>query len=182
MSIDTGQVIPLIQHPADDYLLGWSQDGNGSSSRVIARASSAYGLVGVSDAKIRGEPQLVKPGIDRILPIGLTREGALYYGVVRATEDIYVADLDARTGMVAGTARKAIEQFEGGNFTPAYSRDGKYLAYVSRRATLLIRQTSVMPSVFDRWTRDRNAYSTGRSGGWGSGSLWNPHGPRTTGL
>jgi Tol biopolymer transport system component len=133
MSIDTGQETPLVQHPADDYLLGWSLDG-----KWIVFASDRTGtlglwVVGVSGAKAQGEPRLVRPGIDHILPVGLTREGALYYGVVRATEDVYIADLDSTTGKVTGPPRKAIEQFEGGNFSPSYSPDGKYLAYMSRR-------------------------------------------------
>jgi Tol biopolymer transport system component len=133
MSIDTGQETPLIEHPADDYLLGWSQDG-----KWIVFASDRTGalglwVVGVSGQKIQGEPKLVKPGIDQFQPIGLTRQGALYYGVVRATEDVYIADLDPTTGRVTGPPRKAIEQFEGGNFSPSYSPDGKTLAYMSRR-------------------------------------------------
>jgi Tol biopolymer transport system component len=133
MSIDTGQETPLVQHPADDYLLGWSLDG-----KWIVFASDRTGalglwIVGTSGTKTQGEPRLVKPGIERILPVGLTREGAFYYGVVRATEDVYIADLDPTTGVVTGPPRKAIEQFEGGNFSPSYSPDGKYLAYMSRR-------------------------------------------------
>lgn len=133
MSIDSGQATPLVRHPADDYLLGWSRDG-----RWIVFASDRTGalglwVVGMTGAKTLEEPRLVKPGIDRIVPIGLTREGALYYGVVRATEDVFAADLDPKTGKVTGLPRKMIESFEGGNFTPSYSPDGKCLAFVSRR-------------------------------------------------
>ena len=133
MSIDAGQETPLIRHPADDYLLGWSRDG-----KWIVFASDrtgALGLwaIGMSGSKTQGEPRLLKPGIGRILPLGLTGEGALYYGVVRATEDVFTADYDPTTGKIAGTPRKAIEHYEGGNFSPAYSPDGKYMAYVSRR-------------------------------------------------
>ena len=133
MSIDTGQETPLVQHPADDYLLGWSRDG-----RWLVFASDRTGalglwVVGMSGPKTQGEPKLVRPGVDRILPVGLTREGALYYGVVRATEDVFVAGLDPATGKITSPPRKVIESFEGGNFSPSYSPDGKYLAYVSRR-------------------------------------------------
>lgn len=133
LSLGSGRTAPLIQHPADDYLLGWSRDG-----RWIVFASDRTGTLGLwvlamAGAKPQGEPRLVKPGIDRILPVGLTRDGALYYGVVRATEDVFVVDLDPKTGKAAGPPRNAIEQYEGGNFTPSLSPDGKSLAYVSRR-------------------------------------------------
>jgi len=42
MSIDSGQVTPLIQHPTDDYLLGWSADG-----KWIAFASDRTGALGL---------------------------------------------------------------------------------------------------------------------------------------
>jgi Tol biopolymer transport system component len=133
LSIENGQEIPLIRHPADDYLLGWTRDG-----RWLVFASDRTGALGlwvaeVAGTKIKGEPKMVKPGIDRILPVGMTREGAFYYGVVRATEDVYTVDLDPATGEVSGPPVRAIEQYEGGNFTPSYSLDGKFLAYVSRR-------------------------------------------------
>ncbi len=133
MSLDTGKATPLIQHPADDYLLGWSKDGKWLVFASDRTAALGLWVVGMSGGKTQGESQLVKPGIERILPVGLTRDGALYYGVVRATEDVYIADLDPTTGKVIGAPRKAIERYEGGNFSPAYSPDGKYLAYVSRR-------------------------------------------------
>ena len=133
MSIDTGQERPLIRHPADDYLLGWSRDGKWLVFASDRTGALGLWVVGMSGSKTQGEARLVKQGIDRILPIGLTREGALYYGVVKATEDVYITDLDPTTGKVTGPPKKAIERFEGGNFTPSYSPDGKYLAYVSRR-------------------------------------------------
>jgi Tol biopolymer transport system component len=132
VSLETGETTPLIRHPADDFLLGWSADG-----RWLVFASDRTGalglwVVGVAGGKTLGTPRLVKEGIGRILPMGLTRQGTLFYGVATATEDVFVADLDPKTGRIAGPARKAIEQNEGGNFSPSYSPDGKFLAYVAR--------------------------------------------------
>jgi Tol biopolymer transport system component len=132
VALETGEITPLIQHPADDFLLGWSADG-----RWLVFASDRTGtlslwVVGVAGGKTEGPPRLVKEGIGRILPMGLTRQGTLFYGVVTATEDVFVADLDPKTGLITGSPRKAIEQNEGGNFTPSYSPDGKFLAYVTR--------------------------------------------------
>jgi len=132
-SIETGQEAPLIRHPADDYLLGWSRDG-----RWLVFASDRTGalglwVVGVSGTKTDGEPHLVRPGIDRLVPVSLTNQGALFYGLVRVTEDVFTADLDPKSVKIAGPPRKMIESFEGGNFSPSYSPDGKFLAYVSRR-------------------------------------------------
>jgi Tol biopolymer transport system component len=133
MPIASGKATPLIQHPADDYLLGWSRDG-----KWLVFASDRTGTLGlwvanVSGAKIQEEPQLVKPDIGPILPMGLTHEGELYYSKRIGGTDIYLADLDPQTGKVAGLPRKMIKQYEGKNSQPSFSPDGKYLAYVSER-------------------------------------------------
>jgi len=132
-NIDTGQETPLVQHPADDYLLGYSMDGQWLIFGSDRTGDLSLWVVSLSGIEILGEPRLIKPGIERILPISLTREGALYYGVVRATEDVFAVDLDPATGKVTSPPRKLVESYEGGNFTPSFSPDGEYLAYVSRR-------------------------------------------------
>ncbi len=135
LSLDGGQPFPLVQHPADDFLFGWSADG-----RWLVFASDRTGaiglwVVGVSGGKTQGNPRLVKAGVGRVLPMGLTREEALYYGVSTATEDLYVADLDPKSWKVIGAPRKVVEHYEGGNYAPSYSPDGKYLGYVSKRGS-----------------------------------------------
>ncbi len=47
--------------------------------------------------------------------------------------DIYIASIDPATGEVLEPPKKAIQQFEGFNHSPAWSPDGKSLAYVSSR-------------------------------------------------
>jgi len=132
LSLETGQATPLIQHPADDFLLGWSADGEWLVFASDRAGTLGLWVVAVAGGKTQGTPTLVNEGIGRILPMGLTRQGTLYYSVVTATEDVFVADLDPKTGRIAGPARKAIERNEGGNYDPSYSPDGKFLAYVTR--------------------------------------------------
>ena len=132
LSLETGQATPLIRHPADDFLLGWSADGQWMVFASDRAGALGLWVVGVTGGRTQGTPRLVKEGLGRIVPMGLTRQGTLFYGVVTATEDVYVADLDPKTGRVDGPARKAIEQNEGGNYSPSYSPDGKSLAYVTK--------------------------------------------------
>jgi Tol biopolymer transport system component len=135
LSVETGDVAPVIQHPADDFLLGWSADGRWLVFASDRTGSIGLWIVGMADGKRQGPPTLVRDGIGRALPMGLTRDGALFYGIVRVAEDIYLADLDPETGRVVGTPRKAIEDHEGTNYYPSYSPDGKHLAYISKRGS-----------------------------------------------
>lgn len=135
LSIESGEVTSVIQHPADDFLLGWSTDGRWLAFASDRGGSIGMWVVGMADGKPQGMPQLVRDGIGRALPMGLTRDGALFYGIVRAAEDVYFADLDPETGRVVGDPRKAIEDHEGTNYAPAFSPDGKYLAYISKRGS-----------------------------------------------
>jgi len=133
LSLETGQATSLVRHPADDFLLGWSADGQWLIFASDRAGALGLWVVEVSEGKAPGTPRLVKDGIGRIVPMGLTRQGTLFYCVVTATEDVYVADLDPETGRVMGPARKAIEQNEGGNYSPSYSPDGRFLAYVAKK-------------------------------------------------
>jgi Tol biopolymer transport system component len=66
-------------------------------------------------------------------PMGFTQEGSLYYGLSAGLEDVYVASLDPATGKLLAPPAKVSHRFEGFNSAPAWSPDGKYLAYRSKR-------------------------------------------------
>jgi Tol biopolymer transport system component len=133
LSIEGGREIPLVQHPADDLLLGWSRDG-----RKILFLSDRTGSFGawtieVEDGKPSGDPFLIKGDIGRIDPMGFTEDGSFYYGVPNLMFDIYKAKIDPATGKILDSPTKATRRFEGSNITPDWSPDGKSLAYMSRR-------------------------------------------------
>ena len=133
LSTDGKVDTPLVEHPADDYLLGWAPDG-----RSILFASDRNGIQSIwiirkTDGEHYGKPELVKQDIGPVEPIGLTQNGSFYFGNMQIMNDIYVADLNPVTGQIAVPVKKAIRHFEGYNVSPAYSPDGKYLAYISSR-------------------------------------------------
>ena len=72
--------------------------------------------------------------MDRIGPMGFTRDGSLYYAFGIATSpdlgDVYIAVRDASDGKIYKTT-KLPQSFEGSNASPTWSPDGQYLAYVS---------------------------------------------------
>ena len=82
--------------------------------------------------KASGEPVLVKRDFGTGWPMGITREGSLYYAIQQRLADVYTAAVDPENGRVLSPARKVVQRFEGNNEYPAWSPDGKYLGYIRR--------------------------------------------------
>jgi len=125
-----GNETPLVEHPAHDSVLECSPEGNWvlfASDRSGAGAVWAIRVVG---GRVQGEAQLIKPGMPGIDPMGLTRIGSFYYGYAPAGKNVYIAKLNPGTGRIIGQPEKVVQRFEGISSDPAYSPDGRYLAYV----------------------------------------------------
>ena len=132
LTVDSGEEIPLIQHAANDYVLGWAPDGE-----HVLFASDRTGTLGawilpVTDGKAAGAPRLVRPDLWRATPSGFTRDGSFYYGVPMSTQAVYVASLDPGTGKVLAAPTPASPDYLGSHFSPDWSPDGRYLGYGSR--------------------------------------------------
>jgi Tol biopolymer transport system component len=136
ISSDEIKEAPLIAHPADDYLLGWSPDGKWilfSSDRTGTR--DAW-IIQVSDGKPQGDPQLVRQDMGLIGSLGFSQDGSFYYsteGAMFAMYDIYSAKLDPETGNIIEQPKKDPLPYEGHNIYPEWSPDGKHLLYISGR-------------------------------------------------
>ncbi len=136
LALDGSREIPLIQDPADDYALDWSPDG----SRILFASdrTGSFDLwsISVRDGKPQGSPELVRKDIGPVKSIGFTAKGSLYYGVPNSTNDVYIAKLDPETGRLLSPPKPAPQRFSGSNDWPAWSPDGRYLAYISRRGPI----------------------------------------------
>lgn len=133
LAIDGSGEIPLVEHPAEDELLGWTPDGKHILFASDRSGSMSAWILPVVDGKPQGPPELVKQDIGQAQPIGFTRTGSYYYGLEIGTSDIYTAEFDPAAGRVVTQPEKATLRFVGSNFSPAWSPDGQFLAYVSTR-------------------------------------------------
>jgi Tol biopolymer transport system component len=145
ISADGSQEIPLVKHPADDRLLGWPPDGKGMLFASDRTGSPDMWFLPVSNGKPAGPPELVKAGVEEIVPVGFTESGSFYYAQGQLMLDVYVARMDPKSGKILAPPEKAIKRFEGANSWPAYSPDGKFLAYVTTRSRSF--QAAISPSI-----------------------------------
>ena len=137
LAADGSREIPLITHPANDYVLDWTPDGDG-----ILFASDRSGTWDIWHSRVEktktvGRPKLLKRNVGRILPMGFTSEGAFYYGVAGSNSDVYTAEFNPETGQVEGEPERVGRRFIGRNSGPTWSPDGRRLAFVSQRGPLL---------------------------------------------
>lgn len=138
LSMSEDKEIPLIQHPADDQVFGWSPDGNWILFLSDRTETSSLWLIQVKDGKPQGTPVSVWRSADHLGPLGFAEDGSFYYVDVKAGRDIYTAGIDPETGKLVTPLEKAIERYEGWNIYPRYSPDGKLLAYISKRGSMAV--------------------------------------------
>jgi beta-lactamase regulating signal transducer with metallopeptidase domain/Tol biopolymer transport system component len=138
LDIEHKQTKPLVQHAANDRLLGWTPDNNYlffASDRKegypggfsISNTWDAY-LLPVAEGVRQGAPELVKRDIPaKIRPKGFTRNGVFYYAVEFSTMEVAVAEVDVPTGKLLKKSQTVGQT--GTDVAPAWSPDGRHLAY-----------------------------------------------------
>jgi Tol biopolymer transport system component len=131
LSADGNTETSLTEHPANDTLIGWTPDGEGLLFNSDRTGTQDMWFVRVTGGKPQGDPQLLKPSVGRIEPMGVTSRGALFYGISGGGTDVYEVGIDPQTGKISSPAKKAVLLYEGHNAYPDYSPDGKLLAYIS---------------------------------------------------
>jgi Tol biopolymer transport system component len=146
LAADGSQQVSLVEHPADDNILGWSPDGKEVLFKSDRTGSIGIWTIHVADGKPKGDAELVRADVGNLRPLGITRDGSLYYGIYSGWSDIYVASIDPETGRVLAPPFKAVQKYEGFNSSPSWSPNGQELVCRSSRgeaagggAVLLIR-------------------------------------------
>ena len=137
-SIDEKREVPIVEHPAKDFLLGWAPDSDWFLFVSDRTGSWDAWAISVAEGKPKGNPELIKKGIGNIYPMGFTQNGAFYYTDSKQMEDIYTVTMNPETGKIDSPPNKLPILGLGGNDSPQYSPDGKYLAYIRHRNVLCI--------------------------------------------
>jgi Tol biopolymer transport system component len=135
LSVEGGQEIPLVRHPADDFAAIWMPDGKRVLFVSDRTGTNGFWVIDVVDGKPQGSPELLKGGVERrIRPNGFTRQGSFYYSTSTGTQDVYVAEVDPAAGKVLRQPAPVAGRFVGSNSAPSWSPDGRRLAYYSQRS------------------------------------------------
>lgn len=132
IAVDGSRELTVGSHPGNDQVMGWTSDGAHllfSSDRSGTNGLWAQAFV---DRKPQGRPELIKPDIGPAWSMGVTRSGALHMQVRAFLSDVEVMSIDLTTGTQPAAGARPLQRFTGSNSQPAWSPDGKTLAYTSR--------------------------------------------------
>lgn len=129
-AIEENREIPLVQHPANDKLLGWTPDGKYVFFTSDRRGAWDAWLLQVAGGEPQGFPEIVKLDIGNVTPIGFTQNGSYYYRNEQGLHNVFVATLDLETGKVLSPPIPVRQT--GATTCHDWSPDGQYLAYCTR--------------------------------------------------
>ncbi len=125
ISIDTKNESPLIQHPANDRLIGWLPGRKELLFTSNRSGTNDLWAVNTSDPKSIGTQKRIFVNIGEIRTLGFRQDGSLYFGAHSTNVESFVLPLDKNTGIISESPRTI---FSGPIFDICWLADGESLA------------------------------------------------------
>jgi len=129
--VDGSQAVPVVQHLADDRLLGWSPGD--THILFLSDRSGSWDIweVPIANGAAQDGPRRIKPDAGPMYPMGISRSGTLFYAAPTNFADVFTAELDIARGAIIAPPMPVNQRFTGNKSTPAWSPDGRSLVYLS---------------------------------------------------
>jgi len=127
LAVDGSGEIPLIEHPANDRLLGWVPESNTLLFLSDRTGTNDALIIQVSNGKTQGLPKPIRRGLGQVSPMAFTQDGSFYFSIHSRWSTIQIAPFDLETGKIQEQISKPIL---GSKSLPEWSPDGEYLAYI----------------------------------------------------
>jgi Tol biopolymer transport system component len=131
-----GRAVPVVTGPYDDRLLDWTPDGR--RILVASNRSGTYDawLTEVDGGKAVGPPLLLRREFGMVFPIGFSPDGSFYFAPDVGVRDVVLVDWNIGSQEATSAPVLATEHFSGSTRLPAWSPDGRKLAYLVDRGFL----------------------------------------------
>ena len=128
----TGISSPLLKHPANELLIGWTKDRN--HLLFMSNRSGSNGLweLPISGDGLAGEAKPVVLDLGPISPISLSRSGSFLYSVSKAFSGVYTAEIVVDAARLVTGPKRVDWPFEGSIIFPGWSADGAILSFLVR--------------------------------------------------
>lgn len=130
LSVETQHLTRIVDEMSNDYLLGWAPGGDHMLYCSDRTGTPGVWLLPVRGGRPTGEPELVLPDTWGVHPVGFLTGGRYFYAVETGSRDIHVATLSADYGSVVAPPTVATPRRRGQSGYPAWSPDGRHLAYI----------------------------------------------------
>ncbi len=133
LSADGKSEFPLVTHPAEDKVLGWIPGGK--EFLFISNRAGTWDLWSqeLEDGKLIDNPKRIYIDIGDVNPIGMTNDGACYFGFSRRNFNTYIVPFNENTGQIGQDEGKTLL---GSNFVVDWSPDGNSIAYIKEDKSL----------------------------------------------